>query len=64
LAKCNVIWTVSFRDWTAPPHQAGAALSPGDRFGQTPAYLRPAEIGFRVVERWQLNMNQVTRSTR
>jgi mannosyltransferase len=64
LAKCNVIWTVSFRDWTLPPHEAGAALSPGDRFGQTPAYLRPAEIGFRVVERWQLNKNQVTRSTR
>jgi mannosyltransferase len=64
LAKCSVIWTVSFRDWTLPPHEAGAALSPGDRFGQTPAYSRPADIGFRVVERWQLNENQVTRSIR
>ena len=64
LAKCNVIWTLSFRDWTLPSHEAGAALPPGSRFGQAPAFLRPAEMGFRVVERWQFNENQVTRAIR
>jgi mannosyltransferase len=64
LANCSVIWTLSFRDWTLPAHEAGSALSPGERFGQTPAYLRPAGMGFRVVERWQFNENQVTRSIR
>jgi len=64
LAKCNVIWTLSFRDWTLPSYEAGAALPPGSRFGQSPAFLRPAEMGFRLVERWQFNENQVTRSMR
>jgi mannosyltransferase len=64
LATCNVIWTLSFRDWTLPAHEVGTALPPGERFGRTAAYLRPADTGFRIVERWQLNENQVTRSTR
>ena len=63
LANCNVIWTLSFRDWSLPSHDVGTALPPGSRFGDAPAFLRPAEMGFRIVERWQFNMNQVTRST-
>jgi mannosyltransferase len=47
-----------------PSHEAGAALPAGSRFGQTPAFLRPAEMGFNLVERWQFNQNQVTRAVR
>jgi mannosyltransferase len=64
VTTCNVIWTLSFRDWSLPSHEAGAALPAGSRFGQTPAFLRPAEMGFNLVERWQFNQNQVTRAVR
>ena len=64
LKTCNVIWTLSFRDWSLPSHEAGASLPAGSRFGQTPAFLRAAEMGFNLVERWQFNENQVTRSVR
>ncbi|MCW2685326.1 MAG: putative rane protein [Mycobacterium sp.] len=64
LANCNALWTLSFRDWTLPSYEAGAALPPGSRFGGTAAFLRPAEMGFHLVERWEFNENQVTRAIR
>lgn len=64
LAQCRVIWTLSQRDPTLPAHEVGIALEPGPRFSQYPAFFRPAELGFRLVERWQFNLSQVTRAVR
>jgi mannosyltransferase len=64
LATCKVIWTLSQRDATLPAHEVGEALPPGPRFGQYPAFFRPAQMGFRLVERWQFNLSQVTRAVR
>ncbi len=64
LANCKVIWTLSQRDPTLSAHEVGAALPPGPRFAQYPAYYRPAELGFRIVERWQFSLSQVTRAVR
>jgi mannosyltransferase len=64
LSQCPAIWTLSQRDSTLPAHEEGIALEPGPRFAQYPAFFRPAELGFRLVERWQFNLSQVTRAVR
>jgi mannosyltransferase len=68
--RCTVLWTVTDRDHTLPDHDAGAdhgaglPLEPGPRMLRAPAYRVPLRLGFRIVERWQFNFAQVTRSTR
>ncbi len=64
LVGCRVIWTVSERDKTRPDHERGNAVPPGPRLSRAPAYQVPHQMGFRVVERWQFNFAQVTKSTR
>lgn len=61
---CTTIWTITAHDPTLPAHQAGAALSPGPRFGRTPDGQVLHRLGFRVVERWQFTFAQVVKSTR
>lgn len=62
--ECTVLWTVSERDDTVADRQSGTALKPGPRLGQAPAYRVPRWLGFHIVERWQFNFAQVTKSTR
>lgn len=64
LAGCRVIWTVTDRDRTRPDYERGDAVPPGRRLGRVPAYQIPHRMGFRVVERWQFNFAQVTKSGR
>ncbi len=63
--QCTVLWTVSDRDGTLPRgHSSGPALDPGPRLGRAPAYQVPQQFGFHIVERWQFQWAQVTKSTR
>lgn len=62
--KCQVLWTIAGKNRIFPAHEQGTALAPGQRFGASPAYLVPTQLGFRLVERWQFNVGQVTRSVR
>ncbi|MCK0173283.1 glycosyltransferase family 39 protein [Mycolicibacterium sp. F2034L] len=62
--RCTVLWTVSERDPAVPDRQGGEALDPGPRLREAPAYRVPERLGFHVVERWQFNFAQVTKSTR
>jgi mannosyltransferase len=64
MQRCTVLWTVSDRDPTLGPHDAGLGLDPGPRMRSAPAYQVPERLGFHVVERWQFNFAQVTKSTR
>jgi mannosyltransferase len=59
---CRVLWTVSRRDRALAGHDVGSNLKPGTVFGRAPAYQVPKSLGFRIVERWQFNFAQVTRS--
>jgi mannosyltransferase len=62
LKKCHTIWTISTHDTTLPDHQSGKSLPPGPVLGRAPAYLTPKQLGFHIVERWQLHRTQVTKS--
>lgn len=63
--QCTVLWTVSDRDGTLPGgHSSGPALDAGPRLGRAPAYQVPQQFGFHIVERWQFQWAQVTKSVR
>lgn len=64
LVTCTVLWTVTERDDTAPPHTRETPLPPGGHLAAEVAYRVPAFLGFRAVERWQFNLSQVVRSVR
>lgn len=64
MPDCPVIWTVSERDKTMPQYERGPDLHAGPRLGRAMAYQVPSRFGFRVVERWQFNFAQVTKSIR
>ncbi|MFM8857455.1 MAG: glycosyltransferase family 39 protein [Actinomycetota bacterium] len=64
LSECQTLWTISSRDDTLPGHQRGAKLEPGPKFGETASYQVPSKLGFHIVERWQFNLTQITKSTR
>ena len=55
---------MSEHDWTLPAHATGTALAPGPRLGAVPVYQIPFRMGFRIVERWQFNFAQITKSMR
>jgi mannosyltransferase len=62
--RCTVLWTISDRDPTLASHDAGLGLDPGPRMRKAPAYQFPQRLGFHIVERWQFNFAQITKSTR
>lgn len=64
MPDCPAIWTVSERDKTLPQHEQGPGLHAGPRLGRAMAYQVPRRFGFHVVERWQFNFAQVTKSIR
>jgi mannosyltransferase len=64
LYKCTTLWTISTHDTRLPDHQSGTSLPAGRVLGRAPAYLIPLQVGFRIVERWQLHRTQVIKSVR
>jgi mannosyltransferase len=64
LYKCTTLWTITTHNTRLPNHQVGVSLSPGWKFGRTPAYQIPDLVGFRIVERWQFHRTQVVKSVR
>ncbi len=63
LSHCGVVWIITQADPSQPAHERGAALPPGPRYGATPAFAVPHDLGFRLVERWQFNLVQVLKAT-
>jgi mannosyltransferase len=64
LSHCGVVWIITQADTSMPTHEQGSALPPGPRFGATPAFAVPRDLGFRLVERWQFNLVQVIKAER
>ncbi len=64
LSGCHVVWIITQADESMPAHEQGSALPPGPRYGATPAFAVPHDLGFRLVERWQFNLVQVFKATR
>ncbi|MCA2266676.1 hypothetical protein A5626_11465 [Mycobacterium marseillense] len=64
LGHCGVVWIITQADPAQPAHERGAALPPGPRYGPTPAFAVPHDLGFRLVERWQFNLVQVLKATK
>jgi len=62
LSHCGVVWIVTQADKSVPDHEQGTVLPPGQRFGETPAFSVPRDLGFRLVERWQFNLVQVIKA--
>ncbi|MBW0017847.1 MAG: glycosyltransferase family 39 protein [Mycobacterium sp.] len=64
LSHCAVVWIITQADETVPAHERGPAIAPGPRYGATPAFAVPRDLGFRLVERWQFNLVQVIKAER
>jgi mannosyltransferase len=64
LSQCGVVWIITQADEAAPAHEQGVAIPPGPRYGATPAFTVPRDLGFRLVERWQFNLVQVIKATK
>jgi len=64
LGHCGVVWIITQADQSRPAHERAAALPPGPRYGATPAFAVPRDLGFRLVERWQFNLVQVIKAVR
>jgi mannosyltransferase len=64
LSHCGVVWIITQADKTRPDHEQASSLQPGERFGATPAFAVPHNLGFRLVERWQFNLVQVIKAVR
>lgn len=64
LSRCRVVWIITEADKSMPSHEQGPALPPGPRYGATPAFAVPHDLGFRLVERWQYNLVQVIQARR
>ncbi|OBG42189.1 hypothetical protein A5672_11670 [Mycobacterium alsense] len=62
LSHCGVVWIITQADESVPAHERGMALPPGPRYGATPAFAVPRDLGFRLVERWQFNLVQVLKA--
>lgn len=64
LSQCHVVWIITQADDSMPAHEQGLALPPGPRYGATPAFAVPHDLGFRLIERWQFNLVQVFKAQR
>jgi mannosyltransferase len=64
LSDCRVVWIITEADKSRPAHEQAAMLPPGQRFGDTPAFSVPNDLGFRLLERWQFNLVQVIKAAR
>jgi mannosyltransferase len=64
LSNCHVVWIITEADKSRPAHEQDPLLPPGPRFGGTPAFSVPRDLGFRLVERWQFNLVQVIKAAR
>ncbi|UXA07583.1 glycosyltransferase family 39 protein [Mycobacterium sp. SMC-2] len=64
LSLCGVVWIITQADPSQPAHEQGPAIPPGPRYGVTPAFAVPHDLGFRLVERWQFNLVQVLKAQR
>jgi mannosyltransferase len=64
LSQCRVVWIITQADESLPAHEQGVAIPPGPRYGVTPAFAVPHDLGFRLVERWQFNLVQVFKAQR
>ena len=64
LSDCRVVWIITEADASRPAHEQAAVIPPGQRFGVTPAFSVPNELGFRLLERWQFNLVQVIKAVR
>jgi mannosyltransferase len=64
LARCPLVWIITQADPSMPAHEQGVAIPPGPRYGATPAFAVPHDLGFRLVERWQFNLVQVIEAVR
>jgi mannosyltransferase len=64
LSDCRVVWIITEADTSRPAHEQAAMLPPGQRFGVTPAFSVPNDMGFRLRERWQFNLVQVIEAAR
>lgn len=62
LSHCGTVWIITQADVSSPTHEQGEALAPGEPFGNTPAFVVPNGLGFRLVERWQFNLVQVLKA--
>jgi mannosyltransferase len=64
LGQCAVVWIITQADESVPAHEQGSAIPPGPRYGATPAFAVPRDLGFRLVERWQFNLVQLIKAKR
>jgi mannosyltransferase len=64
LGHCGVVWIITQADDSMPAHEQGSAIPPGPRYGASPAFAVPRDLGFRLVERWQFNLVQVIKAQR
>ena len=64
LSDCRVVWIITEADKSRPAHEQASMLPPGQRFGGTPAFSVPNDLGFRLLERWQFNLVQVIKAAR
>src|SRR6201991_4409492 len=64
LSDCRVVWIITQAAKSMPDHEQEPLMPPGPRFGATPAFAVPRDLGFRLVERWQFNLVQVIKATK
>jgi len=64
LSVCRVVWIITEADKSRPAHEQDPLLPPGPRFGGTPAFSVPRDLGYRLLERWQFNLVQVIKAER
>jgi mannosyltransferase len=64
LEHCSDLWIITQADSSRPEHEQDSPLAPGPQFGNTPAFAVSAQMGFRLLERWQFNLVQVIRAAR
>ena len=58
------MWIITEADKSRSAHKQATMLPPGQRFGVTPAFSVPNDMGFRLLERWQFNLVQVIKAAR
>jgi mannosyltransferase len=64
LSNCGVVWIITQADPSSPAHEHDPMMAPGAKFGGTPAFWVPRDLGFWLVERWQFNLVQVIKAIR